>query len=147
MKKKNIQVTEPQPVAVRTHFRTSTTFSEDDVQNFEFPIGASETIPNQVLTPKEMLERYTHGLPVPTSIQEPIYSEMELPDFHKMDIDELHDYQENLQNEIRLNEEAIRASEEAEAEKLKELAIRAKIKSEQDSLNNGVADPKAVEVE
>lgn len=65
-----------------------------DYKGFEGEIntGKSETIPNQSMTVREMIEQYRRGLPMEVG-KVPVYNgEQELPDLSKMDLVERQEY-------------------------------------------------------
>lgn len=114
-----------------THFQTQFNFDEASPENYEYPTGVSLTIPNQVLSPKEMLERFSHGLPLETTSQTPYYSEIELPNLQKLDLTELHDlYTENKSklDDHKANQE--KAKQKQEKELLKQ-HLKQEIENEQ----------------
>lgn len=124
-------------------FITAYNYEVSDIRNYEIPTGISQTVPNEVLTPREMLDRYTRGLPLSTYPVEPIYSEEELPDIQRMDLDELHDYRMELKEAIKADKEQLSAIEaerktRAEVEKYKKLAAQ-----EQDPKPQSEAIPEA----
>lgn len=69
--------------------------------------GISETVPDQSLTLRQLLTRYSQGQPV--SGFEPTYSEEFIPDFRNMDLAEVQEYREriiNTQNDLIMTMDA-----------------------------------------
>lgn len=124
----------------RKPFVTSANFEFSEACNFEHPVGASETKPDEVLTPRQMLENFTRGLPLANSARQPIYSDEELPDFERMDIDEIHAYQEELREEIESYQKELKDAEEAEAKRLLDIAIEEKAKQLLPKPKSGATD-------
>ena len=68
----------------------------------------SETIPNQSVTPQELLRRYATGQPLGFKSCTPIYDDdgTEIPEFYKMDkLDRLHALQDNSRDVHELTTE------------------------------------------
>lgn len=65
--------------------RTSMNFEFADPKNFAYVSSKSQTVPNQVLSPAEMLDRFTRGQTVDTSFLQPYYSSIELPQIDRLD--------------------------------------------------------------
>lgn len=60
----------------------------------------SKTVPDQSLSPKQLLERFSRGLPL-TGAYEPVYNgDVELPDFNRMDISEIAQLKDNVAKDI-----------------------------------------------
>lgn len=61
----------------------------------------SKTVPDQTMSLRELLERYSRGIPL-TSGGEPIYhgDEIEMPDIKKMDLSEIADLRERVTADI-----------------------------------------------
>lgn len=61
----------------------------------------SQTVPDQSLTMRQLLDRYAKGLPL--EAKEPVYygEDTEIPNFKKMDLTELAEYRENLNEDIK----------------------------------------------
>ena len=67
----------------------------------ETNLRPSETIPDQSVTPQELLRRYATGQPLGFKSCTPIYDEdgHDIPEFYKMDkLDRLHALQNNSEN-------------------------------------------------
>lgn len=94
-------------VRVRTVF-TSANYSEDLANNFEYPVGESETVPDMTVDLRLMLNRQASGMMVPYH-QAP-YSEEDYPDFFKMDEFELAEYRLNLAHKMKDMEAELHAS-------------------------------------
>lgn len=59
---------------------------------YETNYQPSETVPNQSLSLKTLLDRYARGLPLSGNASEPAYyGDEEMPDLNRMDISEIHD--------------------------------------------------------
>ena len=68
----------------------------------------SETIPNQSVTPQELLRRYATGQPLGFKACTPVYDDdnTEIPEFYKMDkLDRLHALQNNSRDVHELTTE------------------------------------------
>lgn len=61
---------------------------------------ASQTIPDQSLTMRQLFDRYAKGLPL--EAKDPVYygEDDEIPDFKKMDLTEIDEYKKNLSADI-----------------------------------------------
>lgn len=70
----------------------------------EIPKGDSLTLPDQAVSPQELLRRFATGQPLGFKDASPIYDSDEfydIPEFYKMDnLDRLHHMQENADNVI-----------------------------------------------
>lgn len=86
--------------------------SEGDM---EHPIGPSETVPDQTLSLKEILNRFVNGREIPSF--QAVYSEEEFPDFSRMDLTELAEYKELNRQRIKDLEASIKRAREAEQAK------------------------------
>lgn len=67
--------------------------------------GISKTIPDQVLTMREMLDRYVHGLPI-RGAKVPIYDDdvdldLDLPDPRTLDLHEKAEYERIISEEVK----------------------------------------------
>ena len=74
----------------------------------ETNLRPSETIPDQSVTPQELLRRYATGQPLGFKSCTPIYDDEngEIPEFYKMDkLDRLHALQNNSENLHELSTE------------------------------------------
>lgn len=112
----------------------------------------SQTIPDQTMSLKEIIERHTRGLPALG--REPIYhgDDIEIPNFSTMDLAEqqemrenLHDYVEEQQEKLRVlySERKKRLADDAEAKKKSQWADFLnwqKSKDEKPSDNGGTTD-------
>ena len=60
----------------------------------------SQTVPDQSLTMRQLLDRYAKGLPL--EAKEPVYygEDTEIPNFKKMDLTEIDEYRKNLNEDI-----------------------------------------------
>lgn len=115
-----------------TNFATQFNFEFSSQDNFEYPTGESLTVPNQVLTPKEMLDRFTRGLPLDQTSRTPYYSDIELPVLEKLDLTELHEmYQDNKKqlDEHEAREKAAKQKADKEAFKKSVIEDHEKSKS------------------
>lgn len=86
----------------------------------------SMTIPDQALTVREIMDRYSRGLPLDGQ-RVPIYEGEEegMPDFRNMDLSEIEDYKLAVAQELadikkRLNDQMKKATTEEEVKQLKE---------------------------
>lgn len=95
-------------------------YSIDELEQYEEVYGESKTIPNQVMSPKEMLERFTRGQTIDTAPRQPFYSEIELPDPRTMDLVDLHEHIDRNKVIINeFNEEQVRRQKAKDLEDLK----------------------------
>lgn len=64
--------------------------------------GISETLPDQTMSIRTLIQRYAHGLPI-QGAKTPLYEGDEefTPDFAKMDLTELDEYRESLETRIK----------------------------------------------
>lgn len=115
----------------KTHIVHALNYSYEEAHNFEHPTGVSKTVPNQVLSPKEMLEKFTRGVPLNATSKEPIYSDMELPDFAAMDFVEIQEWREANQQEIKKMTEELEAAEEEIKKRDAKAALKKEIEDEQ----------------
>ena len=87
--------------------------AEQFVYDGEVNYEASMTIPDQTLPLKELISRFTRGLPI--TDYRPIYDEKgDLPDPRKMDLVELHEMRKAAALEIVSINEKIRKQQEEE---------------------------------
>lgn len=63
------------------------------------PGGKSQTVPDQSMTPQEILLRFTQGKPVP-GYQPQYYDGVLMPDIDAMDLTELQEYKDRLSGQI-----------------------------------------------
>lgn len=93
-------------------------------KQYEINTMPSETIPDQTLSVKEIMDRFVRGLPV-QGAKVPIYEgdESDLPDLSRMDLTERHETIERIKNEV-----------ETLKEKVKKPRVRTEEKSETESL-------------
>lgn len=96
----------------------------------------SLTIPDQTMSLREILDRYSRGLPVDGMAGEPIYhgEEDEMPDFRRMDLAEIQEYRENIQQFVNDTKDKYQA-EQADIKSKKAAAA-----AEQKSLWNQFKD-------
>lgn len=74
------------------------TFPPEDAITYEPPTGPSETIPDQVIDLRLMIDRATSGIPQPQ--RQDGYSEEDYPDIWKMDEFELAEYRESIAHQM-----------------------------------------------
>lgn len=74
---------------MRITIRSSSNFSlGDSIFDMEIPQGVSMTVPDQTLSLRELIDRYTRGVPVRT--HQPVYNgDEDLPDFERLDLVDL----------------------------------------------------------
>lgn len=66
----------------------------------ESNFSPSKTVPDQSLTVKQLLERFSRGMPL-TGELTPVYNgDIDLPDFNTMDISEIHDLKQSVAKDI-----------------------------------------------
>lgn len=93
--KKNLNSSQMVPSAdkssrtLRITIRSSSNFSlGDSIFDMEIPQGVSMTVPDQTLSLRELIDRYTRGVPVRT--HQPVYNgDEDLPDFERLDLVDL----------------------------------------------------------
>lgn len=125
----------------KRHIVTSLNYFYEEAHNFEHPTGISQTVPNQVMTPSEMLQKFARGIPMPGTVREPIYSDQELPDFDKMDFVEIQEWREENQSEIKKLQDELNAAEE----EIKKRAAKDALKKEiEDELKNQENPPNPI---
>lgn len=132
----NAEETTPRVVISTPYFRPI------EYTRFEYPTGKSMTVPNQVLTPAEMLDRFTRGLPLDTSVSKPFYSDEELPDLARMDLSERFDIMAETEETIR----QAKAEQEHKRKKqveddLKKAAREELLKEQQEQLKSPTTPP------
>lgn len=113
--------------------RTSMNYSTDHWDIYEYPYGKSLTAPNQVYSPQEMLDRFTRGIPLDTSAQQPYYSDIELPDLDRMDLSEIADLREENNEILRKAEEDRTKKEKEEIKRLEKEQLRKELEEENNS--------------
>jgi hypothetical protein len=69
----------------------------------------SMTVPDQSLSIKEILSRFTSGRPLPSLGTPEYFGDMMVPDLKKMDLTEIAEYQEDLKGYIKQNADTIKA--------------------------------------
>lgn len=84
------------PIITRNQFNYLEHLTEGEVNN-----SPSMTIPDQTLSIREILVRYSRGLPIPNT-KTPIYEEdgMDMPDPKKLDLAEREEYQRKYTTEL-----------------------------------------------
>lgn len=116
-KSKNLKVAD-QIISAQVRVRTVTTsanFSEELFNNFEYPEGVSETVPDMTVDLRLMLNRQASGMAIP--YHEAPYAEEDYPDFFKMDEFELAEYRLDLAHKMKDMENELHIS----SKKLEEL--------------------------
>lgn len=74
----------------RLHWKTLSSKGEENT-------GEINTVPDETLTIRQLLERYVKGLPVAQSERQPTYDEEnDMPDISTMDLTEIDDYIDEL---------------------------------------------------
>ena len=69
---------------------------------YEINGSPSETIPDQTMSLKTLLERHARGLPITGNNSEPVYNgDQEMPDLNKMDISEIHALKMAIKSDIQ----------------------------------------------
>lgn len=128
--------------AVVAHFRNSVTARE------EVPIGDinemdSMTEPNQVLSLKEIIERFASGIDMSAHSYDPLYTDEELPDFEHMSFDELHEYREHLSNErYRLEQKLKEETQSLKQQRAKrKTSVQSGTEPTEEKQDSGQADP------
>lgn len=89
---------------------------------FEIPEGISETVPDQSMSLRVILDRYTKTGAIPTRTFEPEYSEEDVfPDMSSMDLTEIDEYRRNLKADVdEMQAELAKADKAARDKKAKE---------------------------
>lgn len=86
----------------------------------------SMTVPDQALTPLEILQRFTQGRPVPRSNQLMYTGDNETPDLRSMDLTEIDEMARNTAERIKEGESSISRIKKrriSDAERLKEQSL------------------------
>lgn len=101
------------------------------LQNYDWRKGGepiskkpSVTVPDQSMTIREILTRFTRGQSVPT--RQPIYDGEEMPDLNRMDLSEIKDMRDQVQEtlaDVRRASEAKRKEQDKAA--IKEAILQA----------------------
>ena len=110
----------------------------------EKDFGISLTVPDQALTVRDLITRYTRGRALPAG-RTPIWNgEEEFPDFERMTIQEQLDYKMDLEIYIREKRQEL-ADQKSEEEKIKRLESRAaNLKARTDGLEEGaIVNPRS----
>lgn len=90
--------------------RTINRFTYDRKDNDgEINHGISMTVPDQAMTPQEILVRFTQNRVVPT--RQPVYSDDYLPDPKTLDLADLEQLQHNLHEQIKDKEAYLDATQ------------------------------------
>lgn len=100
-------------------FRDSSNYTKYELEkDLEPAVGISMTVPDQTIPLKELIERHTRGLPVPTFV--PLFSDEELPNIQKMDLAEIEEYKRQLAEDIEYYQSQLQQSdyEEVKAENI-----------------------------
>lgn len=114
-------------------FKTPWNKSEFPVDKGEVNTQPSQTVPDQTLSLKELLDRYARGLPI-VGEKFPIYNgdEEDLPDLKKMDLSEIADLKEKLDKQIKEQQGELLIQQHAETKKQNEIEQRKLFKKWQD---------------
>lgn len=87
------------PFLVKTQYNR-----EEHPCNYEENNKPSLTIPDQTLTIRQIIDRYTRGLPISTSMQNPIFQEDEVfndvPDVNRLDLHDRMEFANNARQEL-----------------------------------------------
>ena len=78
----------------------------------------SETIPDQSLTVRQLLDNHTRGINNPVKHYDPQYFETEIPNF--TDLTEIVEYKENLANQIKEVEKQIKEEQKRKSDEQKQ---------------------------
>lgn len=68
-------------------------------------VGPSMTVPDESMTPQELLLRFTQGKPIPNF--QAVYSDDDLPDLSSMDLVEIQQLKDQLKSDINELQEEI----------------------------------------
>lgn len=100
----------------------------------------SQTVPDQTMSLKELLERYARGLPIDGD-NFPVYNgdDEYLPDLKKMDLSEIADLKEEVQNAIKEQKADLLEKQHEETRKQNEIEQRKLFKKWQDEENEANA--------
>lgn len=95
--------------------------------NYEVPRGKvftqkSITIPDEAMSIREIMNRFSRGIPVPN--ERPIYFEGDVlnPDFNQMDLTEMEDYQKQMVDRLSQMRNSVKQEKEEQKEQNKEEA-------------------------
>lgn len=104
----------------------------------EYNYQPSKTLPDQTLSLKELLDRYTRGLPISGPQMHPVFNGDEdfFPDVRRMDISEIHDLKQLVKEDIQNQKDDLTKQQTA-----KQKAAAAKSQAELDKLAPKKEDP------
>lgn len=94
---------------------------------YEVNVLPSQTVPDQTMSLRILLERHAKGLPVTGNNAEPLYyGDEQMPDLNRMDISEIHDLKNAVkadieQKKLALHQQQQAAKEAAEQKRLDDL--------------------------
>lgn len=106
-------------------FQTPYNFDPAAQTNFEHPVGVSETVPDQLIDLRLMLQRSASGIPVP--MRQDGYSLEDYPDIFKMDEFELVEFRENLAHNMQVMKDELHVA----SKQLEDLENAARIQDQQ----------------
>lgn len=113
----------------------------------------SMTVPDQAISPQELLRRYATGQPLGFSAVTPVYDDdangYDVPEFYKMDkLDQLHELQENSERvlERKQSYDAYVNSEKVKKDLVEQDKKASNVESEQVKRTNEVTDDIPVSV-
>lgn len=87
-------------------------------KQYERNNGVSQTIPDQTMSVRELLERYARGLPISGAKQPVYHGEEYVPDLNRMDLAEIQELKDNTKTRIdELKSKATQEAAEAKAKK------------------------------
>jgi len=113
-------------------FKTQYNMKPEDYVKPRKITGVSKTIPEQSFTLREIIDRYSRGLPLPGAVGQPIYEGEEgLPfDPRVLDLSELHNMAKTSSEAIREAENEKMEKDKAEKKKAFKEALKREIEEE-----------------
>lgn len=132
------------PVALvsTTPYRTQRNYLQTP-RSYEKTNLPSETIPDQSLSIRELVYRYTHGLSLGGS-RVPVYEgddDIEYPaNWDKLDISERHDWYEEQTTELKELQERLQAKKNADIEAQRQKDIEEAVQKKLDAVRNSRKD-------
>lgn len=110
---------DPNPRSVKTQYNAQAFPKYQEVNK-----QPSQTVPNQTMSLKTILERYAKGLPITGNPNEPVYyGDENMPDLNKMDISEIHDLKEAVKSDIKEKQAQLAADQETARQKAHQKSI------------------------
>lgn len=125
---------EPQQLNIAAHLsrvnprlNTSMNYVPDErPEYFDRPTGPSMTVPDTLMSLREMVEKHTQGLPIPTFA--PMYYDIDLPDLRKLDLTEIDELYDDIMTKRAKHQQDLDDAYEAAEEERIQRAVEARQK-------------------